>query len=104
MRSSFELPMDLESMHFTQGSVAEVLKHEPNEIASTVCFVAPIPVSEIDPQDCEVETDYGHTHVRFFVIADEQEDLIFQNTRDIVLVADENRKPFVPTRQLTDNK
>lgn len=104
MRSSFRLPIDIQSMHLTQGS-REGLAAMPTEQVNTyVWFVAPIPVAGCDPLTCQVETTLGSTTVKFFRVESEQDDVIFQSSKNLVVVADEKGKPFVPTRNLTDNR
>lgn len=104
MRSSFRLPIDVQSMHLTQGSRESLTAVPAEQINTYVWFVAPILVAEFEPINCEVETTLGPSTVRFFRVENEQEDVVFQSSKNFVLVADEKGKPFVPTRNLTDNR
>lgn len=76
----------------------------PEQVNTYVWFVAPIPAAGFDALTCQVETTLGPTTVKFFRVESEQEDVIFQNSKNFVVVADEKGKPFVPTRNLTDNR
>ena len=67
-------------------------------------FVAPVNTDVINPGSYEVDSETGTVTVRFYRVENEQDDAIFQDTKQLVLVADENGKPFVPTRYLTDNR
>ncbi|MBA5639502.1 hypothetical protein H3H37_20785 [Duganella sp. LX20W] len=104
MRSSFQLPIDIQSMHLTQGSREDLAAMPPEQVNTYVWFVAPIPVAGFDPLTCQVETTLGSTTVKFFRVESEQDDVIFQSSKNFVVVADEKGKPFVPTRNLTDNR
>ena len=104
MRSSFKLPIDIQSMHITQSSREDLLIIPLEQVNTYVWFVAPIPVVGFEPLTCQVETTLGSTTVKFFRVESEQEDVIFQSSKNFVVVADEKGKPFVPTRNLTDNR
>ena len=104
MRSSFQLPIDIQTVHITQGSLEGLTAVPAEQVNTYVWFVAPIPVTEFDALTCQVETTLGPSTVKFFRVESEQEDMIFQSSKDFVLVADEKGKPFVPTRNLTDNR
>ena len=104
MRSTFKLPIDIQSMHFTQGSLEAVAAAPSETIQSYVWFVAPVNTDVINPGSYEVDSESGSITVRFYQVENEQDDAIFQNSKQLVLVADENGKPFVPTRYLTDNR
>ena len=104
MRSTFKLPIDVQSMHFPQGSQEAVSAAPPEIIQSYVWFVAPVNTDVINPGSYEVDSETGTVTVRFYRVENEQDDAIFQDTKQLVLVADENGKPFVPTRYLTDNR
>ncbi len=104
MRSSFQLPIDIQSMHITQGSRADLAAMPHEQINTYVWFVAPIPVAGFNPVTCQVETALGSTTVNFFRVEGEQDDLIFQNSKNFVVVADEKGKPFIPTINLMDNR
>lgn len=104
MRSSFQLPIDIQSMHLTQGSLEGLASIPPEQVNTYVWFVAPIPVAGFEPLTCQVETTLGSTTVKFFRVESEQDDVIFQSSKNFVVVADEKGKPFVPTQNLTDNR
>ena len=91
-------------MHFTQGSQDAVAKAPPEEIRSYVWFIAPINTDVIKFGSYEVDSDAGPVTVRFYQVQNERDDVIYQDTKQLVLVADEKGKPFVPTRYFTDNK
>jgi len=91
-------------MHFTRGTKEQVSVAEPEQIGSCVWFVTPISPKNFEPHTCQVLTRLGDARVRFFLVKNEQEDLILQASKHVVLVADEKGKPFVPTRYLTDNR
>ena len=91
-------------MHFTQGSLEAVAAAPSETIQSYVWFVAPINTDVINPGSYEVDSESGSITVRFYQVENEQDDAIFQNSKQLVLVADENGKPFLPTRYLTDNR
>lgn len=104
MRSGFSIPIDIQSMHFTKGAQEKVSAAKPEQVGSCVWFVPPISAENFEPHACQVPTRLGDARIRFLLVKNEQEDLIFQASKDIVLVADEKGKPFVPTRYLTDNR
>lgn len=104
MRSSFQLPIDIQSMHLTQGSCEGLAAVPADQVNTYVWFVAPIPVADFEPHTCQVETTLGPTTVKFFRVEREQDDVIVQASKNFVVVADEKGKPFVPTRNLTDNR
>lgn len=91
-------------MHFTQGAQQAVSAAQPETIQSYVWFVAPVNADVIESGSYEVNSESGSVTVRFYQVEHEKDDAIFQNTKQFVLIADENGKPFVPTRYLTDNK
>lgn len=104
MRSGFSIPIDIQSMHFTRGTQEQVSAAEPEEIGSCVWFVTPISPENFESHESQVTTRLGDAKIRFVLVNNEQEDLIFQASKDFVLVANEKGKPFVPTRYLTDNR
>ena len=91
-------------MHFTKGSREEVAAAEPEKVGSCVWFVTPISPDGFEPRTCQVQTRLGDAQIHFLLVESEKEDLIFQASKDLVLAADENGKPFVPTRHLLDNR
>lgn len=104
MRSSFRIPIDIQSMHLTKGAQEKVSAADPEEVGSCVWFVAPISIHNLEPCTYQVSTRLGDARIRFLLVKNEQEDLIFQTSKNFVLVANEKGKPFVPTRYLTDNR
>jgi hypothetical protein len=104
VRSSFQLPIDIQSMHFTQGSREGLTAVPAEQVNTYVWFVTPILVAGFDALTCQVETTLGPTTVKFFRVESEQDDVIFQSSKNFVVVADEKGKPFVPTRNLMDNR
>lgn len=104
MRSTFSIPVDIQSMHITQGDRTHVATFEPEKIGSCVWFVTPISPQGFSPQTYQIPTRLGDARLRFLLVENEQKDLIFQSTKDLVLVADDKGKPFVPTKYLLDNR
>lgn len=103
-RTRFNIPVDIQSMHLTQGSREEVAAAEPESIGSCVWFVAPFSPDGFEPNTRQVETRFGEAQIRIHLVASEDDDPIYQASKHLVLVADEKGKPFVPTRYLLDNR
>ncbi len=103
-RSRFDIPFDIQSMHLTQGSRDEVAAAEPASIGSCVWFVAPFTPEGFEPGTCQVQTRLGDARIRFLLVRSEDEDPIYQASKDLVLAADEKGRAFVPTRHLLDNR
>lgn len=91
-------------MHFIQGSRECLTSLPPEGVHTFVWFVAPISITGFEPFTCQVETPLGFAIVNFFRVESEHNDVILQSSKDFVLVADEKGRPFVPTRNLTDNR
>lgn len=104
MRSAFSLPVDIQSMHLTRGAHEQVSVADPEQICSYVFFVAPISPINFEPQTYQVQTRHGNVVICFFLLQNEQDDPILKASKDLIFVADEKGKPFVPTRYLTDNR
>lgn len=104
MRSSFQLPIDIQSMHFSQGSSEKLTALPAEQVNTYVRFVTPIPAEEFAAFTCQVETNLGPTTVKFFRVESEQEDVIFLNSMNIVLASDEKGNSLIPARNLMDNR
>ncbi|MCF8146038.1 MAG: hypothetical protein K9N21_19190 [Deltaproteobacteria bacterium] len=104
MRPGFSIPIDIQSMHLSKGAKEQVSAADPEQVGSCVWFVTPISPKSFEPSTCQVATRLGDARIRFLIVKNEQEDLIFQASKNFVFVTDENGKPFVPTRYLTDNR
>lgn len=104
MRSQFKLPIDIQSIHFTQGSREAVNEVEPELIQTSVWFITPFNLEAFKPNAFKTQTSAGPTVVRFLIVESEASDVIFQASKNFILASDGHGGPLVPTRFLTDNR
>ncbi|WP_440467312.1 hypothetical protein ACKI1H_31040 [Pseudomonas sp. YH-1] len=104
MRSAFEIPIDIQSMNFTQGRKEDITSAGIKDLSTKIWFIVPLSTDEIKPGTYELDSEHGKIQVKFIHIKNEHEDLILRESRHFVLVPDEKGKPFVPTQYLTDNR